>query len=211
MVAAVQRIWRNFQAKHPAIAQFLVFFVLSNGVTLLQMVLMPVFKGWFSQTGLIGVDFQVGRVGWNFDGSPYYIFNYDAGEISNGGGGGLAYFLAVQITMAIAQVINFFLQRRVTFKSNGSVAKAALWYALAYVVITVTAAAAQSFYKAPIYRLFITTLGWGVAGEAVADVLTMIINCAISFWIFFPIFRIIFRSEDPKAQSLKEGGKPRRC
>ena len=29
-----------------------------------------------------------------------------------------------------------------------------------------------------------------------ADVVTMIINAAISFWVFFPIFKVIFKQED---------------
>lgn len=198
MITACKNAWRSFRENHPNIAQFLVFFMLSNGVTVLQMILMPLFRSWFSTTGLVDVNFQVGQVGHNFDGSPYYIFNYAAGPISGGGGGGLAYFLAVQITMAIAQVINFFAQRNVTFKSNGSVAKAAFWYVVAYIFITIGAAAAQGFYKAPIYNLFINTWGWGGTGETIADVLTMLINSAISFWVFFPIFKVIFKSKEPE-------------
>lgn len=198
MIAALQNTWARFAKKHPGIAQFLVFFLLSNGVTVLQMVLMPVFRAIFSSTSLMDVSFQVGQVGRNFDGSPYYIFNYAAGAISEGGGGGLAYFLAVQITMAIAQVINFFAQRNVTFKSNGSVARAAFWYVLAYIVITIGAAATQGFYKAPIYNLLINTWDMGAAGETIADIVTMIINSAISFWVFFPIFKVIFKSDAAK-------------
>ena len=35
----------------------------------------------------------------------------------------------------------------------------------------------------------------GAGGETVADVITMIINAAISFWVFFPIFKVIFKQE----------------
>lgn len=195
---ASTNLWQRFKQKHPGVAQFLVFFMLSNGVTVLQMILMPLCRSLLSATGLVDVNFQVGQVGHNFDGSLYYIFNYAAGAISAGGGGGLAYFLAVQITMAIAQIINFFLQRNVTFKSNGSMAKAAFWYILAYVVITLGAAAAQGFYKAPIYHLFINTWNMGGAGETIADIMTMIINSAISFWVFYPIFKVIFKTDEAK-------------
>ena len=93
----------------------------------------------------------------------------------------------------IAQVINFFAQRNVTFKSNSSVGKAAFWYTVAYVVITIAAAALQVLYKDPIYAWAISAMGAG--GETVADVITMIINAAISFWVFFPIFKVIFKQE----------------
>ncbi|MFV0534026.1 MAG: hypothetical protein ACK5MR_10275, partial [Cumulibacter sp.] len=70
---------------------------------------------------------------------------------------------------------------------------AAAWYFLAYVIITFVAAAAQGFYKEPVYSFFMDTLDWGSTGETVADVTTMVINAAISFWVFFPIFKIIFK------------------
>lgn len=199
MFAVVKTRWLSFAEKHPELSKFLMFFIISNGVTLLQLALMPLFRwGLDSFTGLVDVGFQVLPVGTNLDGSPYYIFDYAAGALPEGGGG-LAYFLAVQITLLIAQVLNFFLQRNITFRSNTSVWTAAAWYAVAYVVITFLAAAAQGFYKAPIYDLFMLTWGWGQTGEVVADVVTMVINSAISFWVFYPIFKLIFR-QVPEAQ-----------
>lgn len=193
--AGFKGAWNRFKEKHPTLAQFVVFFILSNGVTILQMVLMPVLKAAFAGTALVNTPFQVLPVGHNLDGSQYYVFNYAAGPVAaDGTGGGLAYFLAVQITMAIAQVINFFLQRNVTFKSNSSIGRAAFWYVVAYVVITLVAGALQGLYKAPIYSFLMRVLGEGL-GETLADFVTMIINCAISFWVFFPIFKVIFKQE----------------
>lgn len=192
MLTRLRAAWRSFATKHPGVAQFLVFFMLSNGVTALQLAMMPAIKWLFGMTSLVDTAFQVWPVGSNPDGSQYYVFDYAAGALP-AGGGGLAYFLAVQITLLVAQVINFFAQRNITFKSNSSIGKAAMWYAIAYVAITLLAAAAQGLYKAPIYELFIDTWGMGGAGETLADVVTMIINSAISFWVFFPIFRVIFK------------------
>lgn len=193
MFTKIKTWWVGFQLRHPELSKFGMFFLLSNGVTVLQLALMPIFRwGFASFTDLTDVGFQVLPVGANVDGSQYFMFDYAAGPLP-GGGGGLAYFLAVQITLLIAQVINFFLQRNITFKSNTSVWVAAFWYAIAYVAITFLAAAAQGFYKAPIYDFFMETLGWGGTGSVVADVITMIINSAISFWVFYPIFKVIFR------------------
>ena len=160
------------------------------------MLLMPILKEVFVHTALVDTSFQVFKIGHNFDGSDFYIFNYSAGSLTQGGGGGLAYFLAVQITLGIAQIINFFAQRNITFKSNGSIGKAAFWYIIAYLVISIGAAALQGLYKAPIYQLFINQWGMGALGETIADIITMIINCAISFWVFFPIFKIIFKKDE---------------
>ena len=197
-VAGIKVFWNNYKEKHPNIAQFLVFFMLSNGITVLQFVLMPAFKALFSQTALVTTSFQVFQIGHNFNGSVYYIFDYAAGSLASGGGGGLAYFLAVQITIAIAQIINFFAQRSITFKSNSNIWTAAFWYVIAYVVITIGAAAAQGFYKAPIYDLLMNTWAMGSFGETTADVVTMTINSAISFWVFYPIFKVIFKQKPEK-------------
>lgn len=186
--------WRKFKEKHPGGAQFIIFFVISNGVTVLQMVLMPAIKWIFSYTALVGTSFQILPVGQNLDGSIYYVFDYAAGSIVNGGGGGLAYFLAVEITLLLAQIINFFLQRNVTFQSNSSVGKAAFWYFVAWVIISVGAAALQGLYKTPIYNFCMDVMGKG-AGMTAADIITMLINSVISFWVFFPIMKIIFKQK----------------
>ncbi|MBB2975198.1 putative flippase GtrA [Microbacterium endophyticum] len=206
MFTKIKNWWVDFATRRPEISRFLVFFVLSNGVTALQLAMLPIFRWLFDTfTNLVNVNFQTLPVGTNFDGSQYYIFDYAAGALPQGGGG-LAYFLAVQITLLIAQVINFFLQRNITFKSNTSAWIAAGWYALAYVAITFIAAAAQGFYKAPIYDLLMNTWGWGSTGEVVADLITGVINAAISFWVFYPIFRVIFRQKktEPEVGSVSE-------
>jgi len=189
-------IWHNFKTKHPGLAQFLVFLILSCGVTLLQLILMPVFKALLGLTELVNINFQVWQMGQNFDGSLYYIFDYAQGAITNGGGGGLAYFLAVQVTLLIAQVINFFAQRNITFKSSGTPWRAAMWYFIAYVIISISAAALQGVYKAPIYNLLINTWGLGKTGETIADFVTMMIYCTVSFVVFYPIFKVIFKKTD---------------
>lgn len=189
--------WKNFSQKHPSMAQFLIFFVVSNGVTVLQMFLMPFIKYLFGFTSLVDTNFQILQVGHNLDGSAFYIFDYAKGAIASGGGGGLAYFLAVEIALGIAQIINFFLQRNVTFKSNSNIWKAATWYFIAYLIISTGAAALQGIYKVPIYNYFIGICGESV-GIVLGDIITMIINCAISFWVFFPIFKIIFKQESDK-------------
>ncbi|WP_225228512.1 hypothetical protein [Oerskovia rustica] len=199
MFRRIGQAWSGFSERRPGTAQFLLFFLLSNGVTVLQLALMPAFKAAFGMTGLVDTSFQVLPVGSNPDGSPFFVFDYAAGGLPEGGGG-LAYFLAVQVTLLIAQVINFFAQRNVTFKSNTSIWRAAFWYVVAYVVITFAAAALQGLYKAPIYELLIDTWGLGKTGETMADMVTMIINSALSFWVFFPIFKIIFK-RDPEVQA----------
>lgn len=187
-------IWGKFKEDHPNMVQFIVFFVISNGVTVLQMILMPLIKYIFGFTSLVSTNFQILPVGHNLDGSAYYVFDYAKGAIRNGGGGGLAYFLAVEITLFIAQIINFFLQRNVTFKSQTSIGKAAFWYFISWVIISIGAAALQGLYKTPTYDFLMGNLGESL-GMTLADIVTMLINCVISFWVFFPIMKIIFKEK----------------
>ncbi len=159
------------------------------------MIMLILFKAIFGGTALEDTNFQAFQIGHNLDGSDYYIFDYGMGSIASGGGGGLAYFLAVEVTLAIAQVINFFAQRNITFKANNNPWWSAMWYAIAYIAITLIAAAAQGLYKAPVYNLLMNTWKLGGTGEVIADIFTMFINSAISFWVFFPIFKVIFKQE----------------
>ncbi|MDD4069210.1 MAG: hypothetical protein PHF05_02050, partial [Candidatus Izemoplasmatales bacterium] len=58
-------------------------------------------------------------------------------------------------------------------------------------------------YTVPIYNLLMNTWGMGAAGETIADFITMIIYSAISFWVFFPIFKLIFPQSKEKKQELE--------
>jgi hypothetical protein len=190
MFSRTRRAWARFAEDRPAVAEFTLFTAISMGMTVLQLALMPVLKWVFGLTPLVDTAFQVLGVNTNADGSTFFIFDYAAGALP-ARGGGLAEILAGQITLAKAQIINILQQRKVTFKSDTNVWRAAAWYAFAYVVITFAAAWLQGFYKDPIYRWMIER--WGSTGEAGADVVTMIINALLSFVVFFPILKIIFR------------------
>ena len=120
-MSRLKELWSDFEQKHETGAQFIVFFILSNGITVLQLVLMPVFKWIFGFTSLQGTPFQFLPVG-SSGGRTVHLFDYAAGAIqADGSGGGLAYFLAVEVTLLIAQVINFVIacvaKRRVDAKT----------------------------------------------------------------------------------------------
>ena len=85
-----------------------------------------------------------------------------------------------------------------TFKSNAGIARAAVWYFIAWLIISVGAAALQGLYKTPIYTFFMNMMGEG-AGMTVADIITMLINCVISFWVFYPILKVIFKEKEGQA------------
>lgn len=51
-------------------------------------------------------------------------------------GGGLGYFISYETGSFLAQCINFPLQRNITFKSKGNLVFQAIWYLIAWVVIS---------------------------------------------------------------------------
>ena len=75
---AKKGFWGTFKEKHPAVAQFIVFFIISNGVTVLQMIMMPAIKYAFGFTSLVNTNFQILPIGHNLNGSVYYVFDYDS-------------------------------------------------------------------------------------------------------------------------------------
>ena len=81
---AKKGFWGTFKEKHPAVAQFIVFFIISNGVTVLQMIMMPAIKYAFGFTSLVNTNFQILPIGHNLDGSVYYVFDYASGADCSG-------------------------------------------------------------------------------------------------------------------------------
>ena len=180
-------LWQKFKEKHPEISTFLVFFLASNAVTFLQMFLQIILSAILLNTNLSQIEFQYLKVPGATNivtKGDYYIFDYSV-EI-----GGLAFFLATYITIAIAQVVNFFLQRNITFKSKSNPWVAAMWYLLAFIIITLVSSALLGLYKKPIFDFFGTTFEW------LADIIVVLINSAISFWVFYPIFKVIFPKQN---------------
>ena len=133
----------------------------------------------------------------------FYVFNFTGGPVNtlvtrtlNGitgsylTHGGVAYFLATFIPLILSQVVSFFQQRKVTFKSSGNIAWQAMWYFAAFLVITVGANALYGIYQPWLY----STLG-----EAIGGLIAAFLQCCIAFWVFFPIMKIIF--PERKSQS----------
>ena len=168
--------------------------------TVVQLVLIPVLQPILGSTSLVNVDLYlfgpigdpqtmttVTAVGQTVSGlNPYYVFNFTGGPVNtlvtrtlNGitgsylTHGGVAYFLATFIPLILSQVVSFFLQRKVTFKSSGNIAWQAMWYFAAFLVITVGANALYRIYQPWLY----STLG-----EAIGGLIAAFLQCCIAFW-----------------------------
>lgn len=196
--------------KHKKIAEFIRYFMAGNVVTILQFITLPLLQYVFKFTKLINIDFHfIGPIGGidrmaNLNGvlvhDPYYIFNFTAGTVGstvnktlNGisgeylSHGGLAFFLAMFITLIIAQVITFIIQRKLVFKSNSKLTSSIIWFVIATIIITLGQSALYGLYQPWIYSKL---------GDNLGGVVASFVQAIITFWVFFPIFKIIFKKEE---------------
>ena len=98
-------------------------------------------------------------------------------------GGGLGYFISYELGSFLAQCINFPLQRNITFKSHGNPVYQAIWYFVAWVVISLICNGFNNLWM-PVASAYVA--------PAVYNMLVTIITGGVSMVIFFFVFKIIF-------------------
>jgi hypothetical protein len=192
--------WKTFEAKHPKAAkwiyQIFMFWLFSISVTLLQYLIFTFLPGWFgielaghewylfpTEMNLFGVKFT-----WTLLGTD--VIRNELGEVVIGGG--LGYFLAYEIGTFLAQCINFPLQRNITYKSHGNVYYQAMWYVIAWVVISVICNGINNLWM-PVAAAYMR--------PAAYNVLVTFITGGVSMTIFFFVFKIIFPEGEPIAKT----------
>ena len=183
--------WNGFQQKHPVAAkwvyQLVFFYLISLGVTVFQYVMftcLPYLMG----IELAGVEFMWPQIPVSFMGISYKwnILGYDIARNSAGEviiGGGLGYFLSYEIGSFLAQCINFPLQRNITFKSHGNIWYQAMWYLVAWVLISLACNAINGLWL-PLAQAFFT--------PAVYNLLVTFITGGVSMVIYFFVYKILF-------------------
>ena len=196
IVEKIKPLWDGFAEKNPKAAQWVreggLFFIVSNVITAFKWVILSFLPLAFAFMGSMDFGFpgiDVTLFGIDF---KWYIIGYGADQ------GGLAYFTAYMIAMVIGEVINFFIQRKWVFRSNGNILRQGLWYLLAFCVVTcvvnsincVWVAVAGSFVKPWLYNIGTTVLNGGV-----------------SMVVFFIVNKIVFNDGvAPAPQVETEGG-----
>ncbi len=188
------RKWGKFAGNHPKMAKLLYqlfyFWVFSMSVTVFQY-LMFTFLPYLMGEKLAATEFMWPQIPVDIAGYSYKwnILGYDiarnaAGEVVIGGG--LGYFLSYEIGSFLAQCINFPLQRNITFKSHGNILYQAIWYLIAWVLISLFCNGinglwlpiAQAYFSPAVYNLLVTFITGGV-----------------SMVIYFFVYKIIFPEE----------------
>lgn len=129
---------------------------------------------------LFGVDYTWNLVGYN-------VARDAAGLVVIGGG--LGYFISYEVGSFLAQCINFPLQRNITFKSKGNPWYQAMWYFLAWIVISLICNGLNNLWM-PIAQQHLS-LG-------IYNLLVTFITGGVSMIIFFSCSRLFSRRGKPK-------------
>lgn len=180
-------IWNNFVKRHPAAAKWIreggLFVIVSNSITVFKYLILTFLPALFVSLPLVAFGFpgiELTLFGITF---PWYIIGYGDDQ------GGLPYFTAYMVAMVIGEVINFFLQRSLVFRSKGNIIAQGLWYFIAFCIITCIVNSINCIWVA-------------VAGYFVPNWLfnigTVIMNGGISMIIFFFVNKIIFPEGEAK-------------
>ena len=193
----MKNIWNNFTEKHPKAAKWVreggLFIIFSNLVTVVQYIIYAFLPN------LLGL--ELAGTEWSFPAIPVSLFGihftwnalgydvlYDAaGNVMIGGG--LGYLIAMLVGSFLAQVINFPLQRNITFRSKGNPWYQAMWYFIAWVVLSIACNAVNNLWM-PIAAVYFA--------PAVYNILVTVITGGISMVVFFFVFKIIFPEGEKK-------------
>ena len=196
-MSGIKKWWNDFATKHPKASKWMreggLFFLFSNLVTVVQYIIYAFLPN------LLGI--ELAGTQWSWPAIPVSLFGieftwnalgYDVLYDAAGNvviGGGLGYFIAMLVGSFLAQVINFPLQRNITFRSKGNPWYQAMWYFLAWVVITFIVNSINCVWVAVASQLL---------DNWIYNIGTTFMMGGISMVIFFFVFKIIFPEGEAK-------------
>lgn len=194
---SLKKWWNSFEEKHPKVSKWVreggLFIIFSNLVTIIQYVIYAFLPN------MLGL--ELAAIEWSWPAIPVRLFGieftwnaigYDVVYDAAGNvmiGGGLGYLIAMLVGSFLAQCINFPLQRNITFRSKGNPIYQAIWYFIAWVVITFVVNSINCVWVAVASQLlptFIYNIG------------TTVLMGGISMVVFFFVFKIIFPEGEAK-------------
>lgn len=158
---------KRWGQEHPELWEFILFNILSNCATITNFVVM-----WLC-TCFVFAPLSSRPI-------RFLVFNYTNMEQDLG----LCGFLSFLVATAVAQTVNFFVQKELVFKSSTQFSRAVPKYILLAVVLVAASAALPAYSQA----LFV---GWGVPRglvPALANLLNILVQVVLSypamkFWI----------------------------
>lgn len=183
--------WLSFDKSYPRLSkwihQIFYFVFFSAGVTVFQYLIftiMPEILGEkLAATEFMWPQIPVKVLGVEF---AWSLLGYNVLRDASGGvmiGGGLGYFISYETGSFLAQCINFPLQRNITFKSHGNPVYQAIWYLIAWLVISLVCNGFNNIWM-PVAAVYVS--------PALYNILVTVITGGVSMVIFFFVFKIIF-------------------
>lgn len=156
---------------HPDLWEFILFNILSNCATITNFIVM-----WIC-TGFIFT---------KFEDTPFrfFIFNYTNVESDLG----LSGFLSFLVATALAQTVNFFVQKNLVFKSNAAFGKAVPKYIFLAVVLVIVSAALPAYSQA-----FFVNVG---IPQGFAPTLANLVNIIVQVVMSYPAMKFWIMPKD---------------
>lgn len=185
----LKQLWNGFAQKHPKVSEWVreggLFFLVSNFITIIRGLMVTVLKPAFEFLGTEAVGFP--RIDMTLFGIefPWYIIG--ASEIQ----GGKAYFVSLLISMWLCEIINFFMQRKFVFRSNGNIGRQALRYFLAFTLVTCVVNAVSNIWIGVAIHFL---------PELIYNLVTTFITGGVAMVVFFFANKIIFMDTDSSAE-----------
>ena len=177
-------LWENFAKDHPKLSIWVreggLFFLVSNLITLFKYLMLTFLPAAFAFMGSKDFGFpgtELTLFGITF---KWYIIGYGAEQ------GGLAYFTAYMLAMFVGEVVNFFIQRKYVFRSQGNMAYEGMWYFLAFCLVTCVVNSVNC--------IWIAVAGHFVKGW-IYNIVTTILNGGVSMVVFFIVNKIVFSTD----------------
>jgi putative flippase GtrA len=189
----IKQLWLNFVEKHPKLSVWVreggLFIIVSNLITIFKYLILTFLPFAFAflgnrDFGFPGID--VTMLGIEF---KWYIIGYGADQ------GGISYFTAYMIAMVIGEVINFFIQRKYVFRSNGNMLYQGAWYLLAFCVVTCVVNSINCIWVA-VAGSFVP--GW------LYNIGTTVLNGGVSMVVFFIVNKIVFNDAKNNEKKIEE-------
>ena len=192
LMQKLRQLWQGFVEKHPKLSVWVreggLFFLVSNGITLFKYLILTFLPAAFAFMGARDFGFpgtELTLFGTTF---KWYIIGYSAEQ------GGISYFTAYMVAMLIGEVVNFFIQRKYVFRSQGNIAYEGMWYFLAFCLVTCVVNS--------INCIWIAVAGNFVGGW-LYNIVTVVLNGGVSMVVFFIVNKIVFSTKKTKEQEAE--------
>ena len=160
---------------HPNLWEFIKFNILSNVATIVNFIVMWIATSVFAGFGLHLLFFK------------FLIFNYADNIEQNLG---LAGFLSFLIATALAQTVNFFVQKQFVFKSNAAFKDAIPKYIILAIALVIISAALPAY-----SQKFFRDIG---IGASIVPTLANALNIIVQVVISYPTMKYIVMPEKKK-------------